>query len=125
MADVADGTPADGSGTRSAAGAEAGAALSAWTELEDHLERVRGKILEEIRSYPPPIAACDQQFNHLLEQRDRISAEIRRLASVRGGTAEGGDAKVLVDFLGACPWIDDALRIRLTNALKRRGGDTG
>jgi hypothetical protein len=54
-----------------------------WTELENHLKKARRSILAQIRNYPPPIAACDQQFNYLLEQRDRIAGALSRLASVR------------------------------------------
>jgi hypothetical protein len=40
---------------------------SPWTEVADRLDEARRSILAEIRSYPPPITACDQQFNYLLE----------------------------------------------------------
>jgi hypothetical protein len=48
-----------------------------WAEFEDHLEGTRSAILAEIRNYPPPIAACDQQFNYLLgaKRPDRRRAE--------------------------------------------------
>jgi len=41
---------------------------------EEHL-----RINEEIRYYPRPIAACDLQFNHLLEQRAMIALELAQL----------------------------------------------
>jgi hypothetical protein len=65
------------------------AARSPWAEIEDHLERARRSILAEIRNYPPPIAASEQQFNHLLEQRDRIARDLRRLAALRRGRSTG------------------------------------
>ena len=43
--------------------------------LETELDRVQA----EIRKYPPPIPACDAYFNHLLEERGRISDELARL----------------------------------------------
>jgi hypothetical protein len=43
------------------------------------LEVERDRVREAIASYPPPIPACDEQFNHLLEERDRISRELSRL----------------------------------------------
>ena len=43
--------------------------------LEAELDRVQA----EIRKYPPPIPACDAYFNHLLEERGRISDELTRL----------------------------------------------
>lgn len=29
-------------------------------------------IYEQIKRYPTPIAGCDEQFNFLLEERDRL-----------------------------------------------------
>ena len=52
---------------------------SGWRELRAALEDEWDRISEEIRSYPPPIPACDAQFNYLLERRDRVSRELGRL----------------------------------------------
>jgi hypothetical protein len=43
------------------------------------LEAHRQRLYDEIRSYPTPIAGCDQQFNYLLEEQARVIAELRRL----------------------------------------------
>lgn len=43
------------------------------------LRVARGKLLQEIRNYPTPIAGCDAQFNHLLSERTRVSAALRAL----------------------------------------------
>ena len=48
----------------------------AWSETRSLLEQQRVWIQEEIANYPPPITACDAQFNHLLEQRSRIAREL-------------------------------------------------
>ena len=48
-----------------------------------HLAEAKGKISEAIRNYPPPIPACDQQFNHLLEERHRLGATLRRLDAIK------------------------------------------
>ena len=42
-------------------------------ELQRWLTGVRATLADEIRSYPTPIPRCDAQFNHLIEQRDRMS----------------------------------------------------
>ena len=47
--------------------------------FREALEALRKSLLEQIQNYPPPITACDQQFNHLLEQRDRIGSLLRKL----------------------------------------------
>jgi hypothetical protein len=61
---------------------EAGIGHPEAAELRDRLEKAKKAILEEIRNYPRPIAGCDQQFNYLLEERDRISGELSRVASL-------------------------------------------
>jgi hypothetical protein len=43
------------------------------------LQAQKQRTDEEIRSYPRPIAACDLQFNYLLEERARIARELGRL----------------------------------------------
>jgi hypothetical protein len=42
-------------------------------ELQRWLTDVRASLAGEIRSYPTPIPRCDAQFNHLFEQRGRLS----------------------------------------------------
>jgi len=55
--------------------------MSAWIE-----QRI-AELSEEIRSYPTPIARCDQHLAALIEERSEL---IRRLASLdnRGCSAE-------------------------------------
>ncbi|MDJ0995019.1 MAG: hypothetical protein QNI90_15690 [Dinoroseobacter sp.] len=43
------------------------------------LRRAQTAIASEIAAYPTPIAGCDAQFNHLLAERQRISAAIGAL----------------------------------------------
>ena len=51
-------------------------------QLQAELDRVQA----EIRNYPLPIPACDAYFNHLLEERGRLTDELTRLdAPARGG----------------------------------------
>jgi hypothetical protein len=103
--------------------ARAKAAHSPWTELEDHLENARRSILAEIRNYPPPIAACDQQFNYLLEQRDRIAGELSRLVSLRRDySTTGSDVRALIGFINASECIARELKARLVQRLDRRLG---
>ena len=52
------------------------AEVVAESEIRNQLEQQRVRIQEEIANYPPPITACDAQFNHLLEQRSRIAREL-------------------------------------------------
>ena len=50
-------------------------------EHRRRLEQERARINREIRDYPAPIPACDEQFNHLLEERTRVAVELGRLGS--------------------------------------------
>lgn len=50
--------------------------------IRAELERKRLALAEEIRNYPTPIAGCDQHFNWLLEQEQRVRAQIQRLNSL-------------------------------------------
>jgi hypothetical protein len=60
-------------------------------ELLRWLTGVRVTLADEIRSYPTPIPRCDAQFNHLVEQRDRLSRLLADLEVAldrrNGGTA--------------------------------------
>ncbi len=42
---------------------------SEWDVLRFRLTQLREAVAAEIRAYPPPIPACDAQYNHLLERR--------------------------------------------------------
>ena len=119
-------TPSGGSGMPSAAesSVRVDAAHSPWTEIEDHLENAKSSILAEIRNYPPPIAACDQQFNYLLEQRDRIADELSRLASIRrDNLASETDVETLIDFINASDCIAHEVKGHLVHLLNQRLGE--
>jgi len=42
------------------------------------VERLQS-IKEEIKHYPTPIAGCDEQFNFLLSERDRLTQELKEI----------------------------------------------
>ncbi|MCZ6618927.1 MAG: DUF3291 domain-containing protein [Gammaproteobacteria bacterium] len=48
-------------------------------KLERQLQTELGDIQERIRNYPQPITACDEQFNWLLDERERVSTELARI----------------------------------------------
>ncbi|MCE2489554.1 MAG: hypothetical protein J4G17_06225 [Anaerolineae bacterium] len=68
-------------------------------QLRQELLQARAGVLAEIRACPPAIPACDEQFNHLLEQRDALGRDLGRLADILA--AKVGDkekARRLADF---------------------------
>jgi hypothetical protein len=84
----------------------------AWKAIQAYLEAHKRDLLTRIHAYPPPITACDDQFNWLLERRDAVAGELARLdATVERGAAER-EVDVAVDaFLRTSPCIDaDATR---------------
>ena len=43
------------------------------------IEALLGNIYLQIKNYPTPIAGCDEQFNFLLAERDRLRDELEQL----------------------------------------------
>ena len=43
------------------------------------LERLQA-VKDEIKHYPTPIAGCDQQFEFLLSERDRLTLELTEIS---------------------------------------------
>lgn len=93
-------------------------AAALWQAVRRHLERIRKPIFAELRDYPQPIAGCDQQFNHLSEQRDGIFRELERLDAIRNQRRAPGDETVAIDaFIAASPFIDDAAGQKIRSAV--------
>jgi hypothetical protein len=51
----------------------------AWLRLQDHLQSLTRALQDEIRTYPTPIAGCDQQFNYLLQKKRQLIGETCRI----------------------------------------------
>ena len=85
-------------------------AAAAWAEVREVLQARRRAVFARIAAYPAPIAGCDQQFNHLLTQRDGLTAALNRLEALcRGGDPGAGAlAAFLADSAAAHPDAFDA-----------------
>ena len=59
-----------------------------WDAAVHHLRQKLDRIRQEIETYPAPIPACDLQFNTLLEEREQIAGELRRLIQTRETSAD-------------------------------------
>ena len=89
-----------------------------WASMRAQLEAERKRIVEEIRAYPTPIPRCDEQFNHLIERRERLASALSRLDDVeRSSAAAPADASRLEAFIDASDGLDDDSRRRLKSAL--------
>lgn len=94
---------------------------SAWTDIKTHLEDEKAKIFAEIKNYPPPITACDQQFDHLLEQRDRISGELQRAHDLSARNVTNPERLELVgEFVAASQFFDDDEGLRIKKSVIQR-----
>ncbi len=70
---------------------------SVFAELRDFLVAAKNAVGDEIRAYPTPIPRCDAQFNHLYEQRLRISDALERANTL----SHDDDWRELMTFLAA------------------------
>ena len=59
-----------------------------WDALRARLERMQEAVAAEINAYPPPIPACDAQFDYLLERREALSEALARLDAARKNGAD-------------------------------------
>ena len=47
--------------------------------MKDQLEQRIDELSREIRAYPTPIARCDEQLSHLLEERAALISKLKDL----------------------------------------------
>ena len=98
---------------------KAGAGASAWSRLQDNLQDLGHTVQAEIRSYPTPIAGCDQQFNYLLEKRDRIFADIHRIHQA----LSNGDIALATKIAQLSEYISPDIKMMLIDEVDRAPSD--
>ena len=77
--------------------------ITEWQSFRLRVESLVESVSEQIQNYPPPIPACDAQFNHLLELRQTLPQELARLKLVATDNSMSID-----DFIHSSP-CEDAL----------------
>jgi hypothetical protein len=75
----------------------------ACAAMHAELNALREAISRELCTIPPPVPACDVNFNRLLEDRARIVDELQALARLR---ASGAGCDVLLAFCRASRALD-------------------
>lgn len=96
-----------------------------WADIKVLLENEKKRIYDEIRNYPPPIAGCDQQYNHLLEERTRILQELKRIQEMSGESlVHPGATKLIDEFVKASSFIDDEVKQEILSRLKEGRADS-
>jgi hypothetical protein len=89
---------------------------SLWQEIESHLEIEKKRIFDEILNYPPPIPVCDVQFNFLLEERSKITEELRRMHEISENNVNG--IQSIREFIESCKYFDGLLGAKLLSDLE-------
>jgi len=82
------------------------------------LEGAREAISRELATIPPPVPACDVNFNRLLEDRANIVDALQRLAQLRAAAAQDGE---LLGFVRNCAWLDPQIKERIERTLGALG----
>lgn len=75
---------------------------------------------KEIHDYPPPIPACDADFNSMLEERARISDELGRFAGLDSAPLTARDYADRIDrFAVSSLCVDQGTRQEIRALLKK------
>ena len=93
---------------------------SVWEEIGVRLENARRRVQEEITHYPPPIPACDANFNYLLEERARIGEELNRMQAAAGRSHAAADTvRLIEEFILSSNCIDDETKQEIRSYLNK------
>lgn len=87
-------------------------------KLEAFLWQERERIYAEIHDYPPPIPACDAQFNYLIEKRAVIGQELGKVHAL-AGVAQSADQKnrLLREYVATSQILNRTAKEELVGAL--------
>ena len=99
---------------------------SLWQAIRTELEQEKNRIYELIRTYPPPITACDEQFDHLLGERERITRELDRFETVAATSLAHCDpAQLLDEFICSSDYINNEAEQRIRSLLEQADLESG
>ena len=83
--------------------------------IEAELDARRIAISRELATIPPPVPACDVDFNRLLEDRGRIADAMQRLKQMLAN-AESDDA--ILRFCRESTFLSDAAKREIESRLR-------
>jgi hypothetical protein len=87
----------------------------AWDAMQAELDAVRVAISRELCTIPPPVPACDVNFNRLLEDRARVVDELQALARLR---IQDPGRDQLLAFCRASRTLDASVKSRIEAAAR-------
>jgi hypothetical protein len=98
-----------------------------WKLIGGELELEKGRIYERIRNYPTPITACDEPFDQLLAERDRISQALGRMREVsQECQTHRAPGELIAAFVRSSPHLSretqEQIRTLLADARSEPGG---
>jgi hypothetical protein len=82
----------------------------------ERLDAMRVAITRELAAFPPPVPACDVDFNRLLEDRARIADELQRLARL---LEQGADEPALRAFCRSSAFLGEDATTQIDHATRR------
>ena len=78
-----------------------------WGKIRTQLEDEKARRYTEIGNYPTPIAGCDQQFNHLLQEHREVLRELARLTKAEAESLTADDPNQVVEtFIQSSSYIN-------------------
>jgi len=90
------------------------------SQVEAYLWQERERIYAEIHAYPPPIPACDAQFNYLIEKRAFVTQELNRVRALAGnGPYSDQQKQLLHEYVTTSQVLGQATKAELLTALDR------
>lgn len=88
------------------------------SQVEASLWRERERIYAEIHAYPPPIPACDAQFNYLIEKRATVTQELSKVRAISTLPANPEqEAAALRQIVRASEILSNAVKTHLLEVL--------
>ena len=89
-------------------------------QVEAYLWQERERIYAEIHAYPPPIPACDAQFNYLIEERAFVAQELNRVRGL-AETALHADRRnhLLYEYVATSRILNQAVKTQILTVLNQ------
>ena len=97
----------------------------AWVALREGLEARSRALHDELRTYPTPIARCDEQLTRVIEERDAAFRRLRFATDLEANRAAISRGEWLVRLQQFAASLEteneqvDAARARLVAAMAR------
>jgi hypothetical protein len=90
--------------------------------MQAALDAVRQSISRELATIPPPVPACDVNFNRLLDDRAKVVDELQALARLR---ADGPDRERILAFCRTANGLDAQSELAVETILGAPGAIAG